>query len=113
MPEKTKLVRIKLESWNTLQKLSRLSDRDMNSLVEEWLTSLGEVLASYEGDFSRISIMSWRHEKSNDCVTRLAPIFCGQIPLRDLTKIPCDKIEEVNEDQVLKRELAKKMKVKA
>lgn len=108
MVEKAKMVKISFESWKTLQRLSQLSDRDMNSLVEEWLDSLSKVLASYEGDFSRISILSWRHEKSNDCVTRLAPIYTGSIALKDLTYPVSEKVESAREDYVLEKEMQKK-----
>ena len=87
MAEKTKLVRIKFESWETLQKLSILSDRDMNALIEEWLKSCGKALETFGSDVSRISLMSAQPDNDPSIVvTYLGQIFIGSIKLPNCLK---------------------------
>jgi hypothetical protein len=108
MAEKTKLVRIKLESWKTLQKLSRLSDRDMNALIEEWLTACGKALETFGSDVQRISLMSAQPDNDPSIVvTYMGQVFIGQIRLPNCLD---DETQELLGEKVLKLDVAEKLR---
>lgn len=86
----TKPFQMSKDAHATLKRLSELSGMTMDRIVSEWLRSVQAVLDTFEGDFNRISLLSTRQEPDNVSVTFLGAIYTGQVPLRDLTKIPSD-----------------------
>lgn len=79
MTEKSKVVRISLETWNVLEMLAESSGLTENAILSEWTKQIESVLQDL-GDFQRLTIMSYRPSNKDGKLeesvkTRLGAVF--------------------------------------
>jgi hypothetical protein len=113
----TKQVKISLESWQVLKRLSDLSGQDINAIIEMWLYACSKALDSLIQP-DRISLYSCqyvRDGKPQSLVnTYLGAIWLGKLPIPiedEFLKSDVDsEFLKINEDLERKEKLEKKVK---